>query len=70
MTWASDGTARAATIRPGAKLTTRQWGDLVDRWNHLSPEERRQAAAPCRAHGHQWVTTPVGDCCRVCMRYR
>ncbi len=32
-----------------------EWGRVVERWNALSPWEREERRAECKAKGHDWI---------------
>lgn len=49
-----------------------QWGRVIQRWNAMHRDRRREmvaAAAECRRTGHDLVVCPVGPFCRRCCSY-
>lgn len=57
------------------RISTLSFDALVDAWNHLTPSQRRERAAECRAKGHTYTKEPVSTrddpviVCRRCLNY-
>lgn len=57
------------------RMTDKHFDEMVARWNHLRPSERREHVATCIAQGHDWreasfsVPESRTYVCRRCLRY-